>query len=643
MLRQPRPAAALRARPLLGLLAVAGLLVGAASPAAADAAAGVVRHGATVSAVNALIAEVRVSLDRAARVYVEYDNPQAGRYRTALSEPGAEHAVPLVRLRPETTYDYTIFVAAGDRAADGGRATDGGAAAGPGGRFTTGALPPLLTTVPVRVRGRSSQPLILSDLRGDRGSHFLFRDETGAVVWYYHEPAPFRSSAIDQLPGGNLLFLHHRHVTEITPLGEVVNRYPRGGAWGMPHHDFTFLGDGRMVYPSWKPVVIDDSANGGAAESPFRVDNLRAWHPESGRIEQVWDAGETWDLLDPRQRGPSPEVDDDRNVRWPNVNSVSIGPRGNVILSLRARDQVVSLSPDFRAIEWQLGGPDSDYQFPNPADRFYAQHTAAQLANGNVLVFDNGTDRPEAEGGRYSRALELRLDAAAGTAVKAWEYRTDPDTYSRKRGGAYRLGNGNTLVTFAMAEDDAPLLVAEVDPAGREVFLLESLPSWPGASTYTSRYRASAGIAAIMGETMLRPPAAAHAPAHGDTVADGFTVAVDLARFRELEAVVAGARRSAVGGPFDLYLADGRLVYAKEPCAHEDVAPRFALHVFPAGADRFDNLDFSFVEYGQRWQGSCLAAVTLPDYAIGRIRTGQYVRGLGGLWTAEIGEFPAGE
>ena len=35
------------------------------------------------------------------------DNPQAGRYRTALSAPGAEHAVPLVRLRPETTYDYT--------------------------------------------------------------------------------------------------------------------------------------------------------------------------------------------------------------------------------------------------------------------------------------------------------------------------------------------------------------------------------------------------------------------------------------------------------------------------------------------------------------------------------------------------------
>ena len=109
---------------LLGVLAAWSIL-GAASPAAADEGAGVVRYGAAVSAGNALIAEVRVSLDRAARVYVEYDNPQAGRYRTAPSEPGAEHVIPIVRLRPETTYDYTIFVAAGqDTAAAGGGGAD---------------------------------------------------------------------------------------------------------------------------------------------------------------------------------------------------------------------------------------------------------------------------------------------------------------------------------------------------------------------------------------------------------------------------------------------------------------------------------------------------------------------------------------
>ena len=110
-----RAAAAVR-RIATGLLGTAVVLAGtaapaSAAPAAADAGAGVVRHSATVSAANALIAEVRVTLTRVARVYVEYDNPQAGRYRTALSEPGTEHVIPVVRLRPETTYHYTIFVA----------------------------------------------------------------------------------------------------------------------------------------------------------------------------------------------------------------------------------------------------------------------------------------------------------------------------------------------------------------------------------------------------------------------------------------------------------------------------------------------------------------------------------------------------
>ena len=480
---------------LLGLLAAAGALLGAASPAAADTGAAVVRHGAAVSDANALVAEVRVSLNRAARVFVEYDNPQAGRYRTALSAPGAAHLIPIVRLRPETTYDYTIFVAAGHAAEDAGSRD---AAAGPGGSFITGALPPPLADLSVRATGRSSQPLILADYYrpGESGTeYFVFQDETGAVVWYAHEAG----SPIDRLPGGNWIFVNEGRLTEMTSLGEVVNRFEPRGQWGVPHHDVTVLDDSRVIYPSRKFIVFDDSVNGGATQTRFRVDHLRVWDRESGRVKQVWDAMEAWDILDPNQMAPGIARQHDRAaVSWVHLNSVSSGPLGNFILSFRHRNQVISLSPDFRTIEWQLNGPDSDYEFPNPADRFYAQHTAAQLANGNVLIFDNGNDRPEAEGGEYSRALELRLDAAAGTAVKVWEYRPDPDIYSSGLGSAYRLRNGNTLVRFPRRRlTDRPLLTAEVDAAGNEVFRLEPL---------LAGYRAYGGITAIMGETMLRPP-----------------------------------------------------------------------------------------------------------------------------------------
>ena len=87
-------------------------------------------------------------------------------------------------------------------------------------------------------------------------------------------------------------------------------------------------------------------------------------------------AAEAWDIRDPAQRVPDPDSD---VTNWTHLNSVSIGPRGNVVLSFRARNQVVSLSADLRAVEWQLHGPDSDFEFPNPDDRFFGQHTAQQL------------------------------------------------------------------------------------------------------------------------------------------------------------------------------------------------------------------------------------------------------------------------
>ena len=486
---------------LLGLLAAAGALLGAVSPAAADTGAAVVRHGAAVSDANALVAEVRVSLNRAARVFVEYDNPQAGRYRTALSEPGASHVIPIVRLRPETTYAYTIFVAAGGQDAD-----RRDAAAGPGGNFTTGALPPPMADLRVQATGRSTQPLIQSLYRYPRmPGYYVLWDETGATVWYHHRIAP--AGPIRQLASGNFVFADRGNLIEITPLGDVVKVT---GDAGTPHHALTVLDDGRALYPGREVLIFDDSASGGPERATFLVDNLRIWDPAAGRIEQVWDAKETWDVRDPGQRVPGPTRDG--RFSWTHVNSVTIGPRGNVILSARGRHQVVSLSPDFRTIAWQLSGPDSDYEFPNPGDRFYGQHTATQLANGNVLVFDNGFGRPEAEGGPYSRALELRLDAAAGTAVKVWEYRHTPDVYSPRGGSAYRLGNGNTLVNFSTVEDhltDAPLVAVEVNAAGAEVFRVETFDATPPADRSLGTFGV---IEAIMGETVLRPPSDGASP-----------------------------------------------------------------------------------------------------------------------------------
>ena len=139
------------------------------------------------------------------------------------------------------------------------------------------------------------------------------------------------------------------------------------------------------------------------------------------------------------------------------------------------------------------------------------QHTASELPNGNILVFDNRAKLPEEEGGkRYSRALELRLDFDAKTAVKAWEFSPEPRMYSRILSSAYRLDNGNTLVNFGTSPDLAniPIAIAEAYARGREVFRLESIdpPLSEVLDKGPERCRAYPGPKSIMGETMLRAP-----------------------------------------------------------------------------------------------------------------------------------------
>ena len=107
----------------------------------------------------------------------------------------------------------------------------------------------------------------------------------------------------------------------------------------------------------------------------------------------------------------------------------------------------------------------------------------------------------------------------------------------------------------------------------------------------------------------------------------------------------------AVGEPaarnfFSVYHNDGALTYIRENCAPADTAAPFYLHIIPSDANNlpaprrehgFDNRDFEFAPAGGvQYQGRCLVSISLPNYPIDRIRTGQYRPDTGRLWAAEF-------
>ena len=532
----------------LAMLAAMLLVAGAASQAPvadAEEPVSVVRHSAAVSGHNSLIVFVDVQLSAPARALIKYENDEAGRFRTPLASRAAVHQIPVARLRAETTYRYAVGIDAGD----------GGIIFPPdaGGEFTTGELPEGLAGLQARVSGRSTQPLILADLQHS----ILYRDDERRIVWYYETPEGTRGvGAVTRSGDGSLLWESQRCcLREITALSQHVAEFVHDDDGVRTHHDYLRLADGRIMSLAERDITIDDSANGGNAETPVTLDAIIIWDPASGRTERVWDALDFWELELPGERVVWEQAAWAGNrFRWTHGNSLSFGPEGDLIVSFRNRRQVVSISPDFGSIEWELRGPGSDYAFPGPTDRFYGQHTAAELPNGNILMFDNGYERPEEEGEPYSRALELRLDDRARTAVKVWEYRLEPDFYASQFGSAYRLRNGNTLVNFPVppsissgVADDTTIVLVEADAAGREVFRLDLWTKVP-----LQRYRAYGDIDSIMGETRL--PSAEELRAGLSSISPG-----QIATWKSGYSTTAGALLAVLAeeGVRSLWLRDG--------------------------------------------------------------------------------------
>lgn len=95
---------------------------------------------------------------------------------------------------------------------------------------------------------------------------------------------------------------------------------------------------------------------------------------------------------------------------------------------------------------------------------------------------------------------------------------------------------------------------------------------------------------------------------------------------------------------FDVRVRENRLIYSKTPCVDADTRARFFLHVFPSDErylpdDRkrhgFVNLDFDFKRVRTEFDETCATVVTLPDWRITRMMTGQFT-GRNRLWEVEI-------
>ena len=128
-----------------------------------------------------------------------------------------------------------------------------------------------------------------------------------------------------------------------------------------------------------------------------------------------------------------------------------------------------------------------------------------------------------------------------------------------------------------------------------------------------------------------------------------WSATIPLAGYRERyeRALSRLSGEPAAQSGFNIWLDGRELTYVKENCDGEDTRGRFFLSIFPSDLDdlpqsardagrEHESLNFDFARYGALLDGKCVIIRYLPDYAISRIETGQWLPGEGELWRAAV-------
>jgi hypothetical protein len=263
-------------------------------------------------------------------------------------------------------------------------------------------------------------------------------DMDGQVLhrWTAADGEPGSFMHVEPLPGGELLVIvRDRHIEKRAWDSNVIWRRRIRA-----HHDVAVREDGRLF------VLVRNRAEveHGGVGVPVLADAVAVLSPDGevertaallpllrhevsarrlGRVQARVRDGEPLSAL--LHDGGIGDVLHANSIAFLHREIPGIAPAGSVLISFRAISRIALLDATLTRLLWTWGEDELD-----------GQHDATQLDNGNLLIFDNGLHRGT------SRVIEL--DAAAGRIV--WTY-ASPALFSRIRGGAQGLPNGNVLIT----------------------------------------------------------------------------------------------------------------------------------------------------------------------------------------------------
>lgn len=426
---------------------------------------------------NTLSAMVEATTSSQVQVAVEFTDSMGLVRRTDWTKPGVTHELVVVGMRAVQSYELELIA----RASLEGEDVEVGRTSK---IFKTGALPPD-TRIPVSAdvangAFRDAYTLVGPGRRPslepgeDTIEPLVYAlDGDGEVVWYYADatvPNYFIERDVKQRADGTLMVNVPNGLRVIDIAGREILTLLSPDPDLIIHHDNILLPSGGYLSMTREDRLVQAPSQGG--EVLLSGDGLLEWDA-AGNVVWQWS---TFDHLDvdrfPGQLSTTASVFGAGALDWTHGNGLAYREEtDSYLVSLRHQNWVLDVARETGEVRWILGdGGDftlGDGGDGAPAEWFYSQHAPSMEADGTMLLYDNGNERPDAPDS-YSRAVRFQLDEESMVATQVWSYPVEH--YTIFLGDAMTLEDGGALVCAGGvlgSEPPADVVEVSADPLAK--------------------------------------------------------------------------------------------------------------------------------------------------------------------------------
>jgi hypothetical protein len=237
----------------------------------------------------------------------------------------------------------------------------------------------------------------------------------------------------------------------------TIETVEAGNGYPMDIHEFTLTPDRTALFSIYSPVLVHLPGTPAGQLSPLLDSIVQEVDIATGLVVWEWHSyGHV-----PLSESYATPANSSSNDAF-HINSIQPLRGGRVLVSMRDTSALYDIERAGGGIVWKLGGKASTFRLGRGA-RFWFQHDAQMLPNGDISLFDDQAGPPQKA--PSSRGLVLRLDAKRRRAAVVSEYRRPADTSAQSEGSLQTLPSGNRFVGFG-----AQPFFSEFTAGGRLVY-----------------------------------------------------------------------------------------------------------------------------------------------------------------------------